>query len=66
MSRHGKKTRYSERAHHSTFDMESAVRRVLVDAGFEPELDAAARDQLATIKPLAPIAAAGRSARWKC
>jgi VacB/RNase II family 3'-5' exoribonuclease len=55
MSRHGKKTQYSERAHHSSFDMEAAVRRVLVAAGFEPDLDASANQQLAGIKAPAPM-----------
>ena len=43
MSRHGKKTLYSEREHHSSFDMHAAARRVLLAAGFEPDLDAAAQ-----------------------
>jgi exoribonuclease-2 len=67
MSRHGKKTQYSERAHRSNFDMEAAVRRVLVAAGFEPDLDAAARDQLAAIRTpavLAPDAKDLRDLPW--
>jgi len=53
MSRHGKKSQYDDG--HSSFDMEAAVRRVLVTAGFEPELDAAGEQQLAAITAPAPL-----------
>ena len=46
MSRHGRQ--YQERQHN--FDMERAVRRVLVAAGFEPDPGPAAMSQLAEIK----------------
>jgi exoribonuclease-2 len=51
MSRHGKK--YQERQ--QRFDMESAVRRVLVAAGFEPEPGPAASHQLAELTAPAPM-----------
>jgi exoribonuclease-2 len=36
-------------SHHGGFDIGAAARRAVVDAGFEPDLDAAAKEQLAGI-----------------
>lgn len=55
MSRHGKKSEYDQRAHPGAFDMHAAARRVLTAAGFEPDLDAAAKDQVATLAAPAPM-----------
>jgi exoribonuclease-2 len=54
MSRHGK-SNYSDRAHHGNFDMHAAVRRVLTAEGFEPDLDEAAKQQLARLTAPAPM-----------
>ncbi|HEY4306158.1 MAG TPA: RNB domain-containing ribonuclease [Gemmatimonadaceae bacterium] len=58
MSRHGKQTQYSDQ--HRNFDMEAAVRRVLIRSGFEPDLDAAGKQQVAGIKASAPMPAGVR------
>jgi exoribonuclease-2 len=63
MSRHGKKTHYDERQHHGSFDMEAAVRRVLIAAGFEPDLDSAARQQLSAITTPAATPSVARDLR---
>jgi exoribonuclease-2 len=59
MSRHGKK--FHERQ--QNFDMESAVRRVLVSAGFEPEPGPAAQRQLAELTAPAPMPPAAKDLR---
>jgi VacB/RNase II family 3'-5' exoribonuclease len=61
MSRHGKKTQYSDR--NRSFDMEAAVRRVLIAAGFAPDLDSASSKQLAGIKSPAPMQADAKDLR---
>ena len=52
-------------SHHGGFDVDAAARRTVVDAGFEPDLDAAAQTQLDTIKGPAPAVAAIRDLRDK-
>lgn len=59
MSRHGKK--FVERQ--QAFDMEAAVRRVLVTAGFEPDLTPAAERQLAGITAAAAMPADAKDLR---
>lgn len=50
MSRHGRGT------HHQSFDMRAAARRVILAAGFEPDLDPAAERQLDSLGAAAPTA----------
>ena len=42
-------------SHHSGFDLKGAARRAVLDAGFEPELDSAAKAQLDKISGPAPV-----------
>jgi exoribonuclease-2 len=63
MSRHGKKFHASAQEHSGTFDMQAAVHRVLVAAGFEPGLDDAAQRQLASLSTPAPSAPGVRDLR---
>src|SRR4051812_18546345 len=67
MSRHGKKSEYDGRAHPGSFDMHAAARRVLTTAGFEPDLDAAAKaqaDKLSVPAPIEPGVKDLRSLPW--
>ena len=52
-------------SHHGGFDVRGAARRAVLEAGFEPDLDAAAKAQLETIAGPAPIAAGVKDLRDK-
>src|ERR1051325_11124823 len=55
MSRHGKQTQFSKRQHHGAFDMHAAARRILLAAAFVPDLDDAAKQQLASLTEPASV-----------
>jgi len=52
-------------SHHGGFDVDAAARHVVVDAGFEPELDSAAQAQLDKISGPAPAVSGIRDLREK-
>ena len=52
-------------SHHGGFDVRGAARRAVLEAGFEPDIDAAAKAQLETIAGPAPIAAGVKDLRDK-
>jgi exoribonuclease-2 len=52
-------------SHHGGFDVRAAARRAVLEAGFEPDLDGAAKAQLDTIVGPAPIAAGIKDLRDK-
>jgi VacB/RNase II family 3'-5' exoribonuclease len=52
-------------AHHGGFDVRAAARHVVLEAGFEPELDSAAKAQLDTIPGPAPAVAGIKDLRDK-
>ena len=52
-------------SHHSGFDLKGAARRAVLDAGFEPELDSAAKAQLDKISGPAPVVPAIKDPRDK-
>src|SRR5438309_6439553 len=60
MSRHGSN---QQKGSHGDFNMTAAVRRVVVAAGFEPDLDSAATRQLDSLTAPAGIADAGPQLR---